>query len=1499
MIDRLRQAMSAAGFDLGATELLDVLWLARAMEGGAEASRKTEEPGGRGTPGEEECAAPGPLGADGSAPAVPADHAEAAGTAAHPESADPTGPHDSTGPHASAHQTGPGDLAEQADPVDRHEPAGPPAPAGPPRRALYAMGSQGGAPGADRARPARVPGQRALSDAQQLGRALRPLRRSRDHPHRTVTDIEATVRLAAETGFLDVVARPEQERRWSAVLLVDCSPSMQVWGSLAAELRALLTRSTAFRSVQVHPVDPGDPGGPLLGRQAAGAAVTFLLTDGTNPGWRGPRAVRALSAWSRGGPVAVLNPLPRRLWRGTALDARSRLLAAPGEFDPVGRLTVCDPLSGEPDPEAHGRLALPVLHPTASALEQWAGLLTRPGVPHLLETALLDEAAPAGAPPEPHGTAEELLAHFRGAFSPQAYRLAVRLSAVRPLTTPLMQLVRAATMRDAGPTHVAEILLGGLLERTDQLRDTAAARTLDRALGAPPAGRPPQPVYDFRPGVRELLFSGLGTEQAVEVVEAVGRSLEPYLGRLPDFPVLMGDEEGELRLQASARAFAVLASPVLERMGGVVPEQPAAGTGGPRPRPAPEPPASPLRFTVLGPVRAWREETEVSLDSRGARALLACLLLRPGHTATADELIADIWGVAPPLAARGLLDDHATRLGRALAWDLVAGDADDGYGLRRPDGGAPDFALDLHLAERLVAHARNAADPAEARQLGDAALALWDGEPLSGLPEEIAEAPRERLARWRADLLAGRYRPLAEDGSAALPPVPEHFFGRTREIAELAAALRDTGAEKPCWAVHGPPGAGKTALALRVAHEVAGDFPDGLLFVDMREAGPERWAHCRAVLGRRRVLLVLDGVCDDEEELAGLLGEPGSWAGAVLLTGRSRPQLDGLTGDLALTRLPATEAHAALPEHLLLRWLDAQLDPDAMRAFCLLAVPESAALSLPAVSALLATTPKRARTHLYALQTIGAVERTARGHYRHLGGLRAFAEGIADRELPRDRRDKALSRLLELYLAMGRRLHESRYPGERWLSRLGRVSSPSLPEPKDAAEELAAWADEVPHLLALVRQAALRAPALLRPAADLLLLAQATADCGAGSAAFETAARTVAERAAAKGDGQAEGRARVALAEAYLALGKITEAEPAARRADQLADRSGDALTRARAPYLRGVIALHQGRHDEAGRYLTTACVHCRDRKDEAGEAVALAALARLWAAVGNSGDALLFAERSVDIHRRDGGRSPRLAHGLYALSEALSSAGRHTEALRTLFEALPLFEDDGQRLWAGRVRCRMAQEMVALIRPNEAASAGQDAAKRLLVPGGERWRADALTALGHAETALGRKQGGQAHWRDALGVYEAFGAPEAEGVRALLRDTPAPSAGGPRRPRASRTADTATTGTVLRDLTAAVGLLRDRLRTKTAPSEPALATLAALEAELAAHTADFARTGRPPCTGFTPLCASLEAVTSREALPKPPPDRDTLDAAATVHDLTNRLMELARRLTP
>ncbi|MDQ5850679.1 MAG: AAA family ATPase, partial [Chloroflexota bacterium] len=65
--------------------------------------------------------------------------------------------------------------------------------------------------------------------------------------------------------------------------------------------------------------------------------------------------------------------------------------------------------------------------------------------------------------------------------------------------------------------------------------------------------------------------------------------------------------------------------------------------------------------------------------------------------------------------------------------------------------------------------------------------------------------------------------------SQALPPQATSFVGREAEIAELAGRL--TG--RPCRLVTllGPPGIGKTRLAVEVAAQIGLDFADGVVFV--------------------------------------------------------------------------------------------------------------------------------------------------------------------------------------------------------------------------------------------------------------------------------------------------------------------------------------------------------------------------------------------------------------------------------------------------------------------------------------------------------------------------------------------------------------------------------------------------------------------------------------------------------------------------------------------
>jgi tetratricopeptide (TPR) repeat protein len=163
-----------------------------------------------------------------------------------------------------------------------------------------------------------------------------------------------------------------------------------------------------------------------------------------------------------------------------------------------------------------------------------------------------------------------------------------------------------------------------------------------------------------------------------------------------------------------------------------------------------------------------------------------------------------------------------------------------------------------------------------------------------------------------------------------LPIVAAGFVGREKILAELDALWAEAQRTGSAFAVviDGPPGAGKSTLAIQWARRTMDSFPDGVLFIDLQGYSPtsgpmetshvlerfltafgvladsipldldERAALFRTLVAGRRVLVVLDNAADSRRTRHLLLGSAGC---AVVVTSRRR--LTGLAVTAGIRRL--------------------------------------------------------------------------------------------------------------------------------------------------------------------------------------------------------------------------------------------------------------------------------------------------------------------------------------------------------------------------------------------------------------------------------------------------------------------------------------------------------------------------------------------------------------------------------------------------------------------
>ncbi|GAA3035378.1 DNA-binding transcriptional activator of the SARP family [Actinokineospora globicatena] len=209
------------------------------------------------------------------------------------------------------------------------------------------------------------------------------------------------------------------------------------------------------------------------------------------------------------------------------------------------------------------------------------------------------------------------------------------------------------------------------------------------------------------------------------------------------------------------------------------------------------------------------------------------------------------------------------------------------------------------------------------------------------LAEELGLRPGERLRQLHdavlrndpsldaapAPVVAAPTR-VSTVARTTLPPDIGDFVGRAEEVRLAGELLTTRGAAAPIVVLSGPPGVGKSALAVHVAHRLRPEFPGGILHVNLlgystaqtmgisqalryflracdvpAEQIPldqdDQEVVFQTLLTGKRVLLVLDNAAHADQVRRLLPAEPSC---AVLVTSRS--DLRGLTALQGARRIP-------------------------------------------------------------------------------------------------------------------------------------------------------------------------------------------------------------------------------------------------------------------------------------------------------------------------------------------------------------------------------------------------------------------------------------------------------------------------------------------------------------------------------------------------------------------------------------------------------------------
>lgn len=827
------------------------------------------------------------------------------------------------------------------------------------------------------------------------------------------------------------------------------------------------------------------------------------------------------------------------------------------------------------------------------------------------------------------------------------------------------------------------------------------------------------------------------------------------------------------------------------------------------------------------------------LEQRGRRAL------RYGDFAEAAELLAE-----------------ALQLWRGQPAEDVIVDGDEAAtlaGLEERRRAVEEAWVDAQLArgqnEQLIVRLRSAvaSQPLREQLWHRLMVALYrtgrSAEALAAFHElrrrvvdELGIEPGPQVQRLQRQILAGEgpdFRPAVTIAPAAvhprqLPPDIVDFTGRTAALGQLTATHTAWTRDRRAAAVlviSGTAGAGKTALAVHWAHQVAYRFDDGQLYVNLRGYAPtqplepldvlarllralgipadyvpgeldEAAAMYRSLLADRRMLILLDNAAS-AAQVRPLL--PGTHQSLVLVTSRSRlPGLAAHDGAVRIALPPLTTAEATVLMRTILGRRRVDAEPQAaaeiaercgMLPLSLRIAADHVAnntyLTLTELAARLRGTSDRLDV-LAATDDPATTMRTVfswsylalppdAARIFRLAGLHRGPDISAAAAAALAATTEQRARQLLDVLAGVHLLEKTAPLRYRFHDLLSAYAADRAQGEESAASRTAA----VRRLLTWYLHAADAATLTLAPAQRRIPIGPAPPECApAPLSGYEDALQWYEEEygglvaaldlAAENGCDDIAWKL-AAIMQHYSGLRKLWTSWISTHQVGLMcAQRSEDRFGEAWMLNDLGCAYFELRKSQEALDYISGALEIRRAIGDRAGEVLCLSNLGIIYRERGDFDQAVESGGRALAISRESGDRRGE-AVALHGLGEVYRKRGQADEGMRCFEHALAIFRAINERRGECFALQSIGETYHALHRSDEGVHHVQLALAIRHQAGDRQGEGQALRTLGDLLAATGQPDAARTSWRQALAILDEIGDPRAEEIRDQLARIAAP----------------------------------------------------------------------------------------------------------------------------